>query len=111
MRQSKDGQNILQKTIWDRLAGRRIVLAGIQGECYTRFLENLENLAGQPGFSFEVTEGLEQVAAGDFVLATGVGAVRFISDAFKKGPGIRTSGEQQRNLWKAVWRCAVSSRG
>lgn len=68
MRQSKDGQNILQKTIWDRLADRRIVLAGIRGECYTRFLENLENLAGQPGFSFEVTEGLEQVVAGDFVL-------------------------------------------
>ena len=68
MRQSKDGQNVLQNTIWDHLAGRRIVLAGIQGECYTRFLENLENLAGQPGFSFEVTEGLEQVTAGDFVL-------------------------------------------
>ena len=68
MRQSKDGQNVLQNTIWDHLAGRRIVLAGIPGESYTRFLENLENLAGQPDFTFEVAEGLEQVTAGDFVL-------------------------------------------
>lgn len=61
-------QKTLQKTIWERFTDDRLVLAGIKSDAYMQFLENLKNLSGQPGMSFTVEEGLEQVRSGDFVL-------------------------------------------
>lgn len=60
-------QKTLRKTVWEHFADDRLVLAGIKGDVYLQFLENLKNLSEQPGMSFAVEEGLEQVKAGDFV--------------------------------------------
>lgn len=57
-----------QENIWQRFAGKRLVLAGVDGPEYQAFFQSLAGISSRTGAGFRVVDGVENVLDGDYVL-------------------------------------------
>lgn len=57
-----------QDNIWQRFAGKRLVLAGVDGPEYQAFFQSLAGTSSRTGAGFRVVDGVENVLDGDYVL-------------------------------------------
>lgn len=68
MEQDKVRGTEAQGNIWQQFAGKRLVLAGVDGPEYQAFFQSLAGISSRTGAGFRVVDGVENVLDGDYVL-------------------------------------------
>lgn len=84
--------------VWERMKGKRIVVAGAGGEVQERMLRNLAEMGSRREQGFVVETDLENVGPGDYVLL-------FAARGREKNGGdgaASADGERQRKSWERV---------
>lgn len=71
MEQELGKRRFLSEDLQKALAGKKIVLAGIENNCRRSFTQQLLQLAAQSGNSFTVSQDLREAGAEDYVLLFG----------------------------------------
>lgn len=71
MEQELGRRRFLSEDLQKALAGKKIVLAGIENNCRRSFTQQLLQLAAQSGNSFTVSQDLREAGAEDYVLLFG----------------------------------------
>lgn len=57
-----------QNKLWERLAGKRLILAGVDNQTHQTFFQRLIGISSQTGIGYRIVDGLETAREGGLVL-------------------------------------------